>query len=109
MGNLHGGVLLTHLVEIFFTLRGDIPRVRPEAQIDAPPIARHARRLDRRDQFVEVQLAGAERVVSRGVVFVQTPVAVDQVDMGDIAPEFFKEFHRPARKGFFGSDLVGPH
>src|SRR5437879_406971 len=84
---LSGGVLLAELVEVLLALRGHFPRLRPEAQIDAPPVVRHAGLQERWGERVEVQLAGAERVVRRGVVLVQAAVAVDDVDVRDLPLE----------------------
>src|SRR6266545_5287247 len=86
------GVLGAELVEVLLAVGGHFPRLRPEAQVHTPPVVRHASLQKRRGQLVEVQFAGAERVVRRGVVLVQAAVAVDDVDVSDLSLELVEQF-----------------
>ena len=42
---------------------GDFPGIRPEAQIDGPPVGRTSAAEDFRNQLVKIEIAGPERVV----------------------------------------------
>src|SRR5262249_792029 len=102
-------VLRPHLVEEALAVRGHVPGVRPEAQVHAPPVVGHGRLVQRRQQLVEVQLAGAERVVRAGAVLVQRAVRVDQVDVGDLALELLEQLLGAAGQRLLGAGLVGAY
>ncbi len=78
-------MLLAHLIKKPLAIRRDVPRIRPETEIDAPPFVGHAGLIQGGKQHVEVELAGAERIVRAGVVFVVLAVDVDQMDVSDFA------------------------
>src|SRR5262249_17932181 len=76
-------------------------------QVHAPPVVRHAGPVQLRQQLVEVEHAGAERVVRARLVLVKRAVRVDQVDVRYLALELVEQFHRAAGQGLLGADLVG--
>src|SRR5205807_4401930 len=67
-------VLLPQLIQEAFTVGSDVPRVGPKTQVDAPPVVRHSGMRQFRKQFIEIQLAGAKRIVRAGVVLVQSAI-----------------------------------
>src|SRR5438874_2041205 len=55
-------IFLPQFIQEAFTVGRHVPGVRPKAQIDAPPIVRHAGFEQLGQQFIKVQLAGAEGI-----------------------------------------------
>ena len=100
-------VLLAHLVQDALAVGNDVPGVGPEAQIQTPPVVRDSRLVQRRQQLVEVDDAGAERIVSAGVVIVERPIRVDEMNVRYLALQFLRQLQGSARQGLLVANLVG--
>src|SRR5438105_3970326 len=74
-------ILAAHLVEELLAIGSHVPGIGPEAQVDAPPVVRHPALVERRQQLVEVELTGAERIVRARVVLVERAIGIDQMDV----------------------------
>ena len=101
-------VLLPQLIQKPFAVGGHFPRLGPKTQIDAPPVVRHAAVHHGRDELVEVELAGAERIVRARVVLVDAAVGVDEMNVGDLALELFQQFQVAARQRLFVPTWLAP-
>jgi hypothetical protein len=109
---VHGKPESSNRQEQLLAALGDVPGIRPEAQVDGPPVVRQAFPGEARHQGAEIDHAVAERgvraglVVARGVL-VAGIVAVDQVDVVDPARELVDELELAARQGFLPAMLPG--
>ena len=72
-------------VNRLLALFSDGPGVRPEAQIDAPPIGGETAAVQFREEGVEVEGAFADGGVGGGLVIVEGAVGIDDVDVADLA------------------------
>src|SRR5262245_14602394 len=70
---------------------GDVPRGWPEAEVDRPPRAGVAVRLQRLDDRIEIEHPLAEWSVGTGLVVVEGVVGIDEVDGADPLPRAIDE------------------
>ncbi len=80
-------MFLANLIQKPLALRRHVPGIRPEAEIDTPPVVGDPRAQELGHQLIKVEPAGAEWIMRAGVVLVERSVGVDQMDMGDLALE----------------------
>src|SRR6266849_3867644 len=64
-------VFLPHLIQKPFGVGGHLPSLRPKAEINTPPVGRHARFHNFGNQLVPLQNTLAEGCVRAGLVVVQ--------------------------------------